>query len=78
MTDFKPGNTLYNATSRRALLIDLGGVQKAKNKEELENFEISKFTGQYTFRAPELEKKEIGKQVNLLKCLSFICGKTIS
>ena len=45
MTDFKPGNTLYDTKTRRAQLIDLGGVQKAKNKSELEHFERAKFKG---------------------------------
>ena len=35
MTDLKPGNTLYDPDIRKGSLIDLGGVQKAKDKNEL-------------------------------------------
>ena len=32
MTDLKPGNTLYDTETRKGSLIDLGGVQKAKDE----------------------------------------------
>ena len=32
MTDLKPGNTLYDIETRKGSLIDLGGVQKAKDE----------------------------------------------
>ena len=35
MTDLKPGNTLYDRENRIGSLIDLGGVQNAKNEMEL-------------------------------------------
>ena len=40
MTDLKPGNTLYDIETRKGSLIDLGGVQKAKDIQELSNFEM--------------------------------------
>ena len=54
MTDLKPGNTLYDPETRRGSLIDLGGVQKAKDKDELLKFDMTKFSGQYTYYIPEL------------------------
>ncbi len=43
MTDLKPGNTIYKADQRQGMLIDLGGVIKAKDRNELENLNINKF-----------------------------------
>ena len=35
MTDLKPENTLYDPEIKKGSLIDLGGVQKAKDENEL-------------------------------------------
>ena len=50
MTDLKPGNTLYDTETRKGSLIDLGGVQKAKDEEELSKFDMNKFSGQFTYQ----------------------------
>ena len=41
MTDLKPGNTLYDRDTRIGSLIDLGGVQKAKDEKELSKFDMN-------------------------------------
>ena len=55
MTDLKSGNTLYDPDIRKGSLIDLGGVQKAKDEFELLKFDMSKFSGQFTYKPPEFE-----------------------
>ena len=45
MTDLKPGNTLYDPETRKGSLIDLGGVQKAKDVLELSKFDMNNFSG---------------------------------
>ena len=49
MTDLKPGNTLYDIDTRKGSLIDLGGVLKARDEMELIKFDMSKFSGQFTY-----------------------------
>jgi len=75
MTDLKPDNTLYDKDTRKATIIDLGGTVKIENKEEIAEFDVSKYSFQSTegFRAPELEKGII----DMNKALAYTCGKII-
>lgn len=57
MTDLKPGNTIYKVEQKQGNLIDLGGVTKGKDRNDLENLSISK-VGQYTYPSPEIRNSE--------------------
>ena len=76
MTDLKPENTLYDGENGRATLIDLAGVVRKKNKEELKCCKISEVT-EYTvsYTAPEILNGN--ETVDLHKCMSYSLGKII-
>ena len=82
MTDLKPENTLYDLLTRRGTLIDLAGVVKRKNKEELKACK-SKFIKEYTlqYTAPEmiliLNQENEDAEIDLPQAISFSIGKMI-
>ncbi|WP_375330738.1 NACHT and WD40 repeat domain-containing protein [Candidatus Tisiphia endosymbiont of Oplodontha viridula] len=77
MTDLKSDNTLYNTDTRKATIIDLGGIVKIDKEEEKTKFNIRKYPFQHTkeFSAPELQQKE--GIIDIEKALSFACGRII-
>ncbi|WP_342269666.1 WD40 domain-containing protein [Rickettsia endosymbiont of Orchestes rusci] len=77
MTDLKPDNTLYDTDIRKATIIDLGGIVKIDNREEISKFNIAKYSFQSTegFTAIELQQK--AGVIDIRKALAFACGKII-
>lgn len=84
MTDLKPGNTIYDSINKVGKLIDLAGVVRKKNFEELKICKkkyISEFTFDYT--APEVKEAVLHNEnkdfpVDLTKALSFTMGTIIN
>ena len=76
MTDMKPENTLYDGENGRATLIDLAGVVRKKNKDELRKCNLSEIT-EYTpnYTAPEILNGN--ETVDLHKCMAYSLGKVI-
>ncbi|WP_341761068.1 pentapeptide repeat-containing protein [Candidatus Tisiphia endosymbiont of Thecophora atra] len=77
MTDLKLDNTLYDTDTRKATIIDLGGIVKIDKEEEKTKFNIRKYSFQHTkeFSAPELQQNK--GIIDIKKALSFACGKII-
>ncbi|WP_342267925.1 pentapeptide repeat-containing protein [Candidatus Tisiphia endosymbiont of Empis tessellata] len=77
MTDLKPDNTLYDTDTRKATIIDLGGIVKIDKEEEKTKFNICKYFFQHTkeFSAPELQQDK--GIIDVETALSFACGRII-
>jgi hypothetical protein len=81
-TDLKPQNTLFETSSRRMAIIDLGSSIYIGKNLELEKFDASYAGFGWTkpYCPPELidvkdEKKDI---INTKKAISYLCGATIA
>ena len=82
MTDLKPQNTLYDGENHRGMLIDLAGVVRKPDRQDLEQCKL-KFIREISllWAAPEFKKALKGNDENykldLCKCMSYSLGKII-
>ena len=79
MTDLKPENTLYDADNGRGMLIDLAGVVRKENRNELIKCKV-KYIKELTKSCTEptllkaIESEEENAIIDLPKCMSFSLG----